>query len=47
MTGHEAIDIIKHYIACSICVSHKAEEDLFRLLRWLEGGGGLNEDDGR
>lgn len=47
MTLEEAIRIIKHYIACSVCVSHKAEEDLFRLLRWLEDGGGLNEDDGR
>lgn len=43
MTPDEAIDIIKHYIACSLCVSHKAEEDLFRVLGWLEG----KADDGK
>lgn len=37
MTGHEAINIIKHYIACSICVSHKAEEGIFKVIDWLEG----------
>ena len=47
MDRREAIDIIKHYISCSVCVSHKAEEDLFRLLKWLEDGGGLDEDDGK
>lgn len=47
MDRRKVIDIIKHYISCSVCVSHKAEEDLFRLLRWLEDGGGLDEDDGR
>ncbi len=47
MDRRKVIDIIKHYIASSVCVSHKAEEDLFRLLRWLEDGGGLDEDDGR
>lgn len=36
MTPDEAIDIIKHYIACSICVSHRAEEGIFKVLKWLE-----------
>lgn len=37
MTPEEAIDMIKHYIACSICVSHKAEEGIFKVIDWLEG----------
>ena len=47
MDRRKVIDIIKHYIACSVCVSHKAEEDISRLLRWLEDGGRLDEDDRR
>lgn len=47
MTRDEAIGIIRNYISASVCVSHKAEEDLFRLLKWLEDGGGLDEDDGK
>lgn len=43
MTPEEAIDMIKHYIACSICVSHKAEEGIFKVIDWLEG----KADDGR
>lgn len=37
MTPEEAIVMIKHYITCSLCVNHKAEADLFRVLEWLEG----------
>lgn len=37
MTYEEAVRIIKHYIACSLCVNHKAEADIFRVLGWLEG----------
>ena len=37
MTPEEAISIIKHYITCSLCVNHKAEADLFRVIGWLEG----------
>lgn len=43
MTPEEAIRIIKHYMSCSLCVNHKAEADLFRVLVWLEG----KADDGR
>ena len=37
MTLEEAIRIIKHYMSCSLCVNHKAEADIFRVLGWLEG----------
>ena len=43
MTPDEAIDIIKHYIASSVCVSHRAEEGIFKVLEWLEG----KADDGK
>lgn len=36
MTPEEAVEKIKHYIACSLCVSHKAEEGIFEVLTWLE-----------
>ena len=37
MTPEEAIVMIKHYMAASVCVSHKAETGIFEVIHWLEG----------
>lgn len=36
MTPEEAIAKIKHYIATTCCVNHKAETGIFEVIKWLE-----------
>lgn len=37
MTPDEAIVMIKHYMAASVCTNHKAETGIFEVIKWLEG----------
>lgn len=37
MTPDEAIVMIKHYMAASVCTNHKEETGIFEVIKWLEG----------